>query len=144
MTAAGQTPYSYQWRFNGVDIPGATNSSLAVSNATLTAAFVTPTRESDMHLLAPWEFHAETTRLVQMLRGGHHTVHLPALDEEAVRATSSRPKAAKKTTGDGVQLSADRKKVTIEATIDDFFENNTAPYPVYKVADDTLVPANMA
>ena len=34
----------------------------------------TPTRESDMHLLAPWEFHAGTTRLVQMLRKGHHGV----------------------------------------------------------------------
>jgi formylglycine-generating enzyme required for sulfatase activity len=40
----------------------------------------TPTRESDMRLLPPWEFHAETTRLVQMLRGGHHGV---ALDSEA-------------------------------------------------------------
>lgn len=30
----------------------------------------TPTRESDMHLLPPWEFHAETTRLVQTLRYG--------------------------------------------------------------------------
>jgi formylglycine-generating enzyme required for sulfatase activity len=34
----------------------------------------TPTRESDMHLLPPWEFHTETTRLVQMLRNGHHNV----------------------------------------------------------------------
>jgi formylglycine-generating enzyme required for sulfatase activity len=34
----------------------------------------TPTRESDMHLLPPWEFHASTTRLVQMLRKGHHGV----------------------------------------------------------------------
>ena len=34
----------------------------------------TPTRESDMHLLPPWEFHAETTRLIQMLRHGHHNV----------------------------------------------------------------------
>jgi hypothetical protein len=40
----------------------------------------TPTRESDMHLLPPWEFHAETTRLVQMLRKDHHNV---ALDAEA-------------------------------------------------------------
>ncbi len=40
----------------------------------------TPTRESDMHLLPPWEFHAGTTRLVQMLRQGHHNV---ALDAEA-------------------------------------------------------------
>jgi formylglycine-generating enzyme required for sulfatase activity len=30
----------------------------------------TPTRESDMRLLAPWEFHAGTTRLVQLLRDG--------------------------------------------------------------------------
>ncbi len=34
----------------------------------------TPTREGDMHLLPPWEFHADTTRLVQMLRKGHHGV----------------------------------------------------------------------
>ena len=40
----------------------------------------TPTRESDMHLPPPGEFHADTTRLVQMLRKGHHGV---ALDAEA-------------------------------------------------------------
>lgn len=39
-----------------------------------------PTIESDMHLLTPLEFHADTTRLVQMLRKGHHGVRL---DEEA-------------------------------------------------------------
>ena len=38
----------------------------------------TPTRESDMHLLMPWEFHADTTRLVQMLQKGHHGVQLDA------------------------------------------------------------------
>jgi formylglycine-generating enzyme required for sulfatase activity len=38
----------------------------------------TPTRESDLHLLPPWEFHADTTRLVQMLRKGHHGVRLDA------------------------------------------------------------------
>ena len=38
----------------------------------------TPTRESDLHLLAPWEFHADTTRLVQMLQKGHHNVRLDA------------------------------------------------------------------
>lgn len=36
----------------------------------------TPTRESDMHLLPPWEFHAGTTRLIQMLRDGHHQLEL--------------------------------------------------------------------
>lgn len=40
----------------------------------------TPTRESDMHLLPPWEFHAETTRLVQLLRNGPCQA---ALDAEA-------------------------------------------------------------
>jgi hypothetical protein len=38
----------------------------------------TPTRESDLHLLPPWEFHADTTRLVQMLLKGHHDVRLDA------------------------------------------------------------------
>jgi formylglycine-generating enzyme required for sulfatase activity len=38
----------------------------------------TPTRESDMHLLPPWEFHADTTRLVQMLAKGHYGVRLDA------------------------------------------------------------------
>ncbi len=38
----------------------------------------TPTKESDMHLLPPWEFHADTTRLVQMLEKGHYGVRLDA------------------------------------------------------------------
>ena len=38
------------------------------------------TLESDIHLLSPCEFHADTTRLVQMLRKGHHGVKL---DREA-------------------------------------------------------------
>ncbi|MFA6545891.1 MAG: immunoglobulin domain-containing protein, partial [Limisphaerales bacterium] len=33
VTAAGTPPFSYQWRFNGTDIPGATASSLLVPNA---------------------------------------------------------------------------------------------------------------
>ncbi len=39
-----------------------------------------PTIESDMHLLEPYEFHADTTRLVQLLKKGHHNVEL---DREA-------------------------------------------------------------
>ena len=39
-----------------------------------------PTIESDLHLLPPREFHAGTTRLVQMLEKGHHNVKL---DREA-------------------------------------------------------------
>ncbi|MGD0091622.1 MAG: SUMF1/EgtB/PvdO family nonheme iron enzyme, partial [Planctomycetota bacterium] len=38
----------------------------------------TPAREGDMHLLPPYEYHAETTRLVQMLRNGHYKVTLDA------------------------------------------------------------------
>jgi formylglycine-generating enzyme required for sulfatase activity len=40
----------------------------------------TPTIESDLHLLPAYEFTANTTKLVQMLRKGHHKV---ALDAEA-------------------------------------------------------------
>ncbi len=34
--------------------------------------------ESDLHLLPPLEFHADTTELIQMLRKGHHGVELDA------------------------------------------------------------------
>ncbi len=35
-----------------------------------------PTIESDLHMLPPREFHADTTKLVQMLEKGHHGVTL--------------------------------------------------------------------
>jgi formylglycine-generating enzyme required for sulfatase activity len=38
------------------------------------------TLESDLHVLAPYDFHADQTRLVQMLKKGHHGVRL---DKEA-------------------------------------------------------------
>jgi plastocyanin len=34
VVAAGAPPLTFQWQFNGVDIPGATNSTLVISNAT--------------------------------------------------------------------------------------------------------------
>ncbi len=37
-----------------------------------------PTIESDLHLLPPGEFHADSTQLVQMLSQGHHDVDLSA------------------------------------------------------------------
>jgi len=37
-----------------------------------------PSIESDMHLLPPYEFHASTARVVQMLEKGHHNVTLDA------------------------------------------------------------------
>jgi hypothetical protein len=36
----------------------------------------TPTKESDMRVLPPWEYHADTTRLVQLLEKGHYNVRL--------------------------------------------------------------------
>src|SRR6185436_1802208 len=33
VTATGSAPLQYQWRFQGVDVPGATQSSLALLNA---------------------------------------------------------------------------------------------------------------
>ncbi|MCX6998046.1 MAG: SUMF1/EgtB/PvdO family nonheme iron enzyme [Kiritimatiellaeota bacterium] len=37
-----------------------------------------PTAENDMRLLLPYEFHASTTELVQVLEAGHHGVRLDA------------------------------------------------------------------
>ena len=37
-----------------------------------------PTMENDIHLLLPYEFHASTTELVQLLEAGHHGVQLDA------------------------------------------------------------------
>ena len=34
--------------------------------------------ESDLHLLPPREFHADTSELIQMLKKGHHQVQLDA------------------------------------------------------------------
>ena len=36
-----------------------------------------PGIESDLHMLAPLEFRADTTELIQMLKKGHHNVNLP-------------------------------------------------------------------
>lgn len=50
----------------------------SVSYAELHRFVRRPGLESDYHLLTPLEFHADTTDLVQMLRKGHHGVHLDA------------------------------------------------------------------
>ncbi len=39
-----------------------------------------PTIESDAHMLSPREYHADTTKLIQLLKKGHHNVRL---DDEA-------------------------------------------------------------
>ncbi len=38
----------------------------------------TPTMEPDLHVCEPYEFHADTTELVRMLKTGHHGVKLDA------------------------------------------------------------------
>jgi len=38
VTASGAGPFTYQWLFNGTAIAGATNSSLTISNTTVTNA----------------------------------------------------------------------------------------------------------
>ena len=43
-----------------------------------------PTIESDMHMLMPMEFHADTSKLVRMLRKGHHGVTLDAEERDRI------------------------------------------------------------
>ncbi len=51
-------------------------SRFSPSYMALRAYLRTPTIESDMHLLPPYEFHASTSELIQMLEAGHHGVQL--------------------------------------------------------------------
>jgi formylglycine-generating enzyme required for sulfatase activity len=39
-----------------------------------------PSIESDLHMLAPWDYHADSTDLVRLLRKGHQNVKLDAED----------------------------------------------------------------
>jgi len=40
-------------------------------------AFVRSTNEADVHMLVPYEFSADSSKLIRMLRKGHHNVKLP-------------------------------------------------------------------
>ena len=40
-------------------------------------SYVRSTNEADNHLLLPYEFSADSSKLIQMLRKGHHNVELP-------------------------------------------------------------------
>lgn len=51
-------------------------SLFAPSYIALRAFVRTPTIEGDIHIHAPYEFHAATTELVQLLEKGHHNVKL--------------------------------------------------------------------
>ncbi len=57
---------------------GSAGGRFSLSYAALHRYVRRPGIESDYHLLAPMEFHAGTTELVQMLRKGHHGVQLDA------------------------------------------------------------------
>ncbi len=58
--------------------PGGRREVLRCRTPSCTASSAGPGIESDIHLLAPMEFHADTTELVQMLRKGHYGVQLDA------------------------------------------------------------------
>ncbi len=53
-----------------------TGSKFTPSYLALRAYVRTSTIESDMHLLTPCDFHADTSRLVRLLSNGHHGVEL--------------------------------------------------------------------
>jgi formylglycine-generating enzyme required for sulfatase activity len=59
-------------------IPSAFQMHFSPSYMELRRWVNTPTLESDAHLLPPREFHADTSRLVQVLRDGHYGVALSA------------------------------------------------------------------
>jgi len=70
---------------DGPLMPARTNPNRHNQEARFTASYYhlrrfvrTPCKESDIHLLNPWEYHADTTRLIQMLQKGHYDVRLDA------------------------------------------------------------------
>ncbi|MBP3694128.1 MAG: SUMF1/EgtB/PvdO family nonheme iron enzyme [Thermoguttaceae bacterium] len=72
---------------NGLPVPAMeggnsynTQSRFAPSYYNLRRYVRTPTKESQMPVLKPYEFHAESTLLVQILRQGHYGIELSAAD----------------------------------------------------------------
>jgi len=61
-------------------VPSAFQMHFTPSYMSLHRFVRTPTLESDAHLLGPRDFHADTSKLIQILRDGHYGVHL---DREA-------------------------------------------------------------
>ncbi|MEJ2703556.1 MAG: SUMF1/EgtB/PvdO family nonheme iron enzyme, partial [Sedimentisphaerales bacterium] len=58
------------------DVPSAFQMHFTPSYVELHRFVHTPTLESDAHLLPPRDFHADTSKLIQILRDGHYGVHL--------------------------------------------------------------------
>lgn len=80
--ADGQTLCSFE---DGENAPVQANANRHNQEARFSPSYYqlrrfvrTPCKESDMHLLNPWEYHADTTRLVQLLQKGHYGVQLDA------------------------------------------------------------------
>jgi formylglycine-generating enzyme required for sulfatase activity len=65
--------YTSLFHFGGIDA-----GHFSTSYAELHRYVRRPGLESDHHMLVPMEFHADTTRLVQLLRKGHYNVRLDA------------------------------------------------------------------
>jgi hypothetical protein len=57
--AAGKLPLQYQWRLNGADLPGATTTSLALTN-------VSPAQAGDYALVAANEFGVSTSAVATL------------------------------------------------------------------------------
>ena len=68
------------WRSQHAGNGGADSGHFSVAYAELARYVRRPGIESDIHMLSPMEFQADTTELVQMLAKGHHGVKL---DQEA-------------------------------------------------------------
>ncbi|MGI6301306.1 MAG: SUMF1/EgtB/PvdO family nonheme iron enzyme [Verrucomicrobiota bacterium] len=75
----GQTPFDLTNR-PAEQIPSAFQMYFPPSYMALRRFVHTPTLESDAHLLPPRAFHADTSKLIQILRDGHYGVRL---NEEA-------------------------------------------------------------
>ena len=66
------------WRSKHSGNGGGDSGKFSVGYHELARYVRRPGIESNIHLLTPMEFHAETTELVQLLRKGHHGVRLDA------------------------------------------------------------------
>ena len=66
------------WSAFAGNVGAPVGGNFSVAYASLHRFVRRPGIESDIHLLAPMEFHAESTELIQMLRKGHGNVNLDA------------------------------------------------------------------
>ena len=117
-----------------------------------------PTAENDIHLLLPYEFHASTTELVQLLESGHHGVRLddeswdrlitwidlntPAWGTwEEMVTQSGDPNAAARRLGN---QRARRRELTLRYSGTDDDTDAVYPAPDWKSAPPTIEPDKIA